>query len=555
MTAHVATVSVEAAVDQLVRLGIGSATFTDHVKQVAERHGVTERTVYRWLAARPANTTDDQAAAASVDDAETVDELIHGHGEPEPVSVPSRRSRFEIDTLHLAVYAHCRDAHTTWSLLTQKGIVDVSYPTFMRAIQRTDPARVAGALEGYQGLVRNRQYLRRVAPHRNHTLHADHTDADVWVIADHRSSTPIRPGLTVTTDGYSGLIHAFLWPTRPTGEMVAAALIETAAKHDYHGITLGGVPEQLVVDNGGENLAGVVTDAAKSLGWIISPSAPYSSWMNGKAERAVQLVNDRLSARAPGYLHGGATRERQRRFVANLRKDADPERMWSMATLQAALTEVVDEINTTIRVERLGGMTRLEAYAADPTEQRFVSEAELRDAMLTPSKHTYMVTKSGIQFAKAHYVLPGAHVGKRYRIRHPPAGRDFIEVFTKDDEYVGRAWRVDRLSEQEHRAFMDARSEVERENRAITAGAVHFRNRVAASAKRLDTLTGDTDLDADTDDVVLPDPVPAPKRGRKRRTKPNTGKDNTAKATEPALTDSLDLGALTEMFGDTLPGE
>lgn len=325
--------------------------------------------------------------------------------------------------------------------------------------------------------------------------------------------------------------------------MVAAALVETAAKHDYHGVTLGGVPEQLVVDNGGENLAGVITGAAKRLGWIVSPAPPYSSRMNGKAERAVQLVNSRLSARAPDYLHGGTTRERQRRFVANTFKDADPDRLWSMATLQAALTEVVDEINTTIRVDRLGGMSRLEAYAADPTEQRFVSDAELRDAMLTPSKDTYMVTKSGIHFDKGHYVVPDGHVGKRYRIRHLPAGRDFIEVFTKVDEHVGRAWRVDRLPKQERRALMAERADVERENRAITAGAVHIRDRTAASAKRLAALTGDTDTGAD--DVVLPDPVPRRKRARKRH----------EKLVEPELTDSLDLGALTEKFGDTLPGE
>lgn len=109
------------------------------------------------------------------------------------------------------------------------------------------------------------------APHRNHSLHADHTEADVWVIADHRSLTAIRPHLTVTVDGYSGLIRAYLWPSRPTGEKVAATLVETAAKSDYYGVTLGGNPEQLIVDNGGENLAGVVADAARRLGWIISP--------------------------------------------------------------------------------------------------------------------------------------------------------------------------------------------------------------------------------------------------------------------------------------------
>lgn len=446
MTAQVPDDVVASAVDQLLRLGVGSSAFVAHVRQVAETHGVSERTVYRWVAGRQSPEAARRTARTRPTD-EEVDRIVTAH-RPEPAADPQPgRSRFEVDTMHLTVYAHSMDARTAWRTLRDKGLVDVSYPTFMRALCRTDPARVAGAVEGFPGVIRNRQYLRYTAPHRNHTMHADHTQADVWVLADHRARTAIRPHLTVTVDAYSGLLTGQLWDHQPTGEDVAAALAESAMKRDYHGVTVGGLPELLRVDNGGENLAAIITDGARRFGWIVDPVMPYSSWQNGKAERAIQLVNNALSSRAPGAIHAGVTREKKRRYVTDTKESVDPDRLWTMYTLRAALDEVIDHLNTTVPVQRLGGMTRLEAYAADPTAQRFLSDVELRTAMLRTAKRTYRATKTGIHFDKGQYVGVGLHVGRAYTIRHLPQGRDFIEVFTEDGKHVARAWRVDRLPE------------------------------------------------------------------------------------------------------------
>lgn len=548
MTSHVAKDAIQAAVEQLHRLGIGSTLFTAHVRQVAARFNVDERTVYRWVASQPSLPATEPITSASFD--EEANDIIAAHEAMmlETASdSPRQGGRFEIDSLHLTVYAHCRDGHTAWRTLHDKGLVDVSYPTFMRALSRANPALVAGALEGFPGVVRNRQYLQYRAPHRNHTFHADHTPADVWVLPDHRTTSAIRPHVTVVTDGYSGLVSAFLWASHPTGEDVAAALAETASRRDYCGVTIGGIPEQLVVDNGAENLAGIITAGARQLGWIVAPVVPYSSWQNGKAERAIQLVNNGLSNRAPGAIHGGKTRDNKRWFAAASMNKVDPERLWTMDTLRAALNEVVDHINTELPVRRLGGMTRLQAYAADPTEQRFVSPVELRSAMLSTAKRTYRATKNGIHFDKGQYVAAGLHVGRSYRIRHLPHGRDFIEVFTEDEEHVTTAWRVDRIPEQERFRLLAERGRVERDAKAIATGVIQWRDRVAAAGNALTALADDSDAPIDV--VVPPERVKPPRAKRKRR----------SRATEPqppvAEADGLDVTGLTELFGDTLPAE
>lgn len=254
-------------------------------------------------------------------------------------------------------------------------------------------------------------------------------------------------------------------------------------------------------------------------------------------------MNSRLCNRAPGALHAGTTREKKRRFVASTRDSADPDRLWTLQALRLALTEVVDEINTTVQVRRLGGATRLDAYAADPTAQRFVSDTELRAAMLVPSKGTYRATKNGIYFDREQYVGVGLHVGSSYQVRHLPNERDFIEVFTPDGkDHVARAWRSDRMPEKERLGLLAERARVERENRAVEAGAIHFRDRVAAAGKALAAAAGH---DPDTD--VPPEHARPTARSRARSKRP---------ADTPAVMsvdDGFDVDALTDLYGDTLP--
>lgn len=507
MTAKITRTKRAAAVRSILRLAVDGTVPTSVVRRVASMHGVSTRTVYRWLndpSLREENVSDD---------------------------VP-RADRFDIDTLHLTVLAQEQDIRSTVDALRRAGEYDGSYQTFARALARVSPDRVAGALEGFQGMVRNRVYLTQQAPHKNHTWHMDHTKADVWVVSDHRTATPIRPYLTTITDAATGLIHAFLWKNPVNAESVAAALAETATAHDYYGVRVSGVPEQVVFDNAAEHFTSSILKGATSLGIITNPTTPYSSWQNGKAERSIGLVNHRLTARAPGAIHAGTTREGASRHTARTPKKIDPASTLSWNGLLAILDEVVTELNTQVRVERLGNRTRLEAYATDPTEAREFSDVELRHVMLPTAKDSYRATKSGIHFEKGQYVAAELHVGRNYQIRHLPRGRDFIEVFTLDGKHVTRAWRSDVIPKKERLALLASRARNEREYQAIEAGVQDYRRRVAAALREAipDDPTNDDTLSPDHDSVPVTPRVPQPKRSQA----PN-------------------LGVLADMFGSTLP--
>lgn len=467
-------------VQQLLRIGGGQPPSGAHVKAVAERHGVAVRSVYRWLA--------DPAFAQ------------------EAVPEPRSRSRFEIDVNHLTVIADEQNYFTAWERMRAAGVVDCSYQTFARALHdRTDPALVRAALDGMKGLVNNRLYLSWLPPHRNHTFHLDHTQMDLWVWPSHKERLPVRPYVTVVTDGATGLIHAVPWYTDVNGDMVAAALAEATIEREYYGVLVGGCPEQVILDNAAAHFGPAMRAGVERLGWILAPTGSYSSWQNGKAERTIEILNDRLSRRAPGSTNAGTTRTGANRHAAPLPRDIKKDEVFSRRTFEAVLQQVVDEVNTTIKMDRHGGRTRLEAYAADPTERRPLTPSVARLSMLTSGLRTVKVTKNGLQFEKRHYLATFLEYGRRYLIRYLPTVRTFVEVFDEQGEYLGQALWQEALTPEDRSEFLKHRAEQEKQARAIEAGTQAHRRHMAAVLNN--------ELDYGEDDEDEPDRVEAAPSG------------------------------------------
>lgn len=457
-----------AIVCQLRRLGGGGRPLGAHVRAVAERYDVSVKTVYHWL-------NDPRFAS---------DEC--------PELSPTRR-RFEITTEHLAVVAQEQNMFTAWEKMRDAGLLQCSYDTFARAMrERTDPTLVAAALQGYEGLTNNRLYLKWVPPHRCHTYHVDHTKLDLWVFPSHKHRTPIRPHITVVVDGATGLMHAVPWTGDVNGDMIAAALVDAAVEKNYYGVPVGGVPEQVIFDNAAAHFGPAMRAGVERLGWIPAPTAAYSSWQNGKAERAIGLLNQRLSNRAPGATNAGTTRTGAQRHVARQPKDVHPDQVWGWKAFVLALQAEVDAINTTITVDRLGGLTRLEAYAADETERRPIAQAEASLAMLTSGDKTYTATKNGINFDGVDYVDSCLEYGRKYLIRYLPTQRDFINVRALNDEHVGFAYNAERLPKHRRDALMAQRARQERDAKAIEYGVqVHRRHLAAVDNAGVDYGTDD----------------------------------------------------------------
>ncbi|WP_081975423.1 DDE-type integrase/transposase/recombinase [Modestobacter caceresii] len=458
----------QAAVAQLRRLTAEGRPLGAHVKAVAAKWGVSPRAVYTWLK-----------------DSRLAD------GSPKP-----ERKRFEPTVEHLTVVAQEQDMQSAHGLLEEAGLVTCSYETFARAMrERTNPTLLAAALDGYPGLVNNRAYLSWTAPHRNHTWHLDHTIMDLWVWPSHKHRSPIKPQVTVVVDGYSSLLHAVPWKTPVNGDMVGAALVEFGTERDYLGVTVGGQPEQVVCDNAAQHFGPSMREGVERLGWILAPTAAYSSWQNGIAERALGLLNKRLANRAPGATKAGKIRTGASRHAARLPKDIKPEDVLGWSVFCDLLQDTVNEINTTIRMKK-HGRTRLDAFAADPTELRHLDLVEYRTSLMTSGDLTYMWTKNGLNFDGNSYFGTGLKYGHRYRIRYLPTNRDFIEVFDLDNEWICQATRADLMTREQVAPFLAERAETEREFQAIEKGVIHFRRQIAAGSQAGVTY-GDEDTSYD----------------------------------------------------------
>lgn len=460
-----------AIVQQVRRLGVDGCPLAGHVAEVARQHGVSPKSVYRWLK--------DPAFAGD-----------------EPPRRGPRQGRFDVELEHLTVVADEQSRARAYRKMVKAGLVDCSYSSFTRAMrERTDPTLVRAALDGWSGLVNNRVYLSWTPPHRNHTFHLDHTKLDLWVWPSHRHGEPVRPYVTVVVDGYSGLIHAVPWLRDVDGDMVAAALADATVTRDYYGVTVGGLPEQVMLDNAAQHFGPSMRQAVLNLGWVLAPTAAYSSWQNGKAERAIGLLNQHLSNRAPGATNAGTNRKGTSRHFSGQVKDLKPDDIWTATAFKTALQAVVDEINTTFEMDRHGGLTRLQAYAADPTEQRLMDASAVRMAMLSSDHNTYKVNKNGLPFEREHYVGKDLKFGRRYVVRYLPHNRTFIEVFdAATGEYAGQCRKVNSMSADERQEFMAARAEQEKQARAIEAGTQAYR-RHRAAADNAQVLYGHEETD------------------------------------------------------------
>lgn len=330
-------------------------------------------------------------------------------------------------------------------------------------------------------------------PHRNHTWHIDATQADVYVWPSHKETLPIRPWVYVVVDGATSLTGLFPFKARPNADAVAAVLTEMSVERSMHGVTVGGIPEQIVCDNAAEHFARTMQQAALHLGWVLGPTTPYSPWQNGKAERALGLMNQKLAAKLPGALYNGTRRDGSPRQVAGLPADIKPGDVLAWHSFTTLLTMFTDQLNTSYPLRRLGGRTRLQAFAEDATELRHVSPEQIRSAMMLAAK-PHACNKDGFSFRSQVYTPVPVHgsdsgeksarpfkVGTYYQLRYLPTNESFIELYELGGTYVGQAVQAHAVTKEQKDLLMLDRARQERVTRAIEAGAIEHGRHLAAT--------------------------------------------------------------------------
>ena len=361
------------------------------VRDAADRLGVGERTVWRWIAkGGPPQRRPPSSHRVELDD-ELRDAYVRLRGNVAAVWREQRELRHDVAPLRTLQAAFARELR---------------------------PAERASAKRGEAGRREHGLYLRYEAPHRNAVWQADHKQLPVLVVAA-VGRRPRRPWVTLFIDDYSRAIMGWAISLQPSSAEVLAALRDALVVQPGRG-PLGGVPGRLRWDHGLEFAAGAVEHTALALGVDVDPATPYAPHEKGKIERLHRTIAETFIATLPGYTDG------PRDVRGRLEDSGD---LLLLGQLVEAFAGWVLAYNGERPHRSLGGLTPEQRFTADPTPLRLVAPEHAR-ALLT-ARRSAMVRRDGIHHGGLAYIAVELTelVGETVEIAFAPHDQRSIEVY------------------------------------------------------------------------------------------------------------------------------
>ncbi|WP_373432376.1 Mu transposase C-terminal domain-containing protein [Streptomyces afghaniensis] len=472
---------------RLLALRAGKKLTAGHVRVAADALGVSERTVWRWLAAAQS----DETAAA----------------------YPGARSRVDA---RFTVTPELRGLLALW-----KGNVRaVHRELVLRAARQSPPADAPSLTTLHRAIRRDLTpgeraarkhdvFLARPRGWRNQAWETDHMQVPVLVDVDGK---PRRPWITWFTDcATNGITGVAVTPVHPSRESVLAALRSAVLREDPYG-PFGGLPQKVRVDRGKDFLSRTVTAAFDLLDVTVEDLPAYTPHLKGTVEGLNRAVEPMLLAALPGYA-------RQPRPGKRASRPKD-EVLLGFEDFTARLLDWTRWWNTEHRPEPLRGRTPLQAWQDDPTPLRDVPTVDLWTFTLEDAGTRTLITR-GVRFRRRDYVgawMTG-QAGIRVRVRFMPHHDHRIEVYhAATGRYLGPAGLADQATEEQVRAVRRARSARSRRLKKDLEASQRERYAAvtqAAPPRRLGALTGaqaDAELaqSASTglSQLALPDVIP-----------------------------------------------
>ncbi|WOT32651.1 Mu transposase C-terminal domain-containing protein [Streptomyces coeruleorubidus] len=482
------------AVRRLLALRAGKELTAGHVRVAADALGVSERTVWRWLAAAES----DETAAAS------------------PGARP-QGTGFTITPEVRALLAlwkgNVRAVHRELVLRAARQFPPADAPsltTLHRAIRRDlTPGERAGLAGGERAARKHDVFLARPRGWRNQVWESDHMQAPLLVDVEGKAR---RPWITWFTDCATNAITGVaVTPVHPSRESVLAALRSAVLREDPYG-PFGGLPQKVRVDRGKDFLSRTVTAAFDLLDVTVEDLPAYTPHLKGTVEGLNRTVEPMLLAALPGYAHQPRPGKRSSR-------PAD-EVLLGFEDFTARLLAWTLWWNTEHRPAPLRGKTPLEAWQDDPTPLRDVPATDLWT--FTPEDAgTRTLTTRGIRFRRRDYVGPWmtGQAGIHVRVRFMPHHDHRIEVYhAATGRYLGPADLADQATDEQISAVRRARAARSRRLKKDLEASQRERYAAVTQAeppRRLGALTGaqaDAELaqSAGTalSQLALPDVIP-----------------------------------------------
>jgi putative transposase len=353
----------------------------------------------------------------------------------------------------LTVVAATDTVKQAWRRLVGDGTVSVGYAQFTRQLDRYLPPAVKAGLtgDGREDYLYSSIYCSDTVPLRNTRWQADAQEVPVWVRGDN-GETPFKPyQVTFIDDATRMVTGTVLVPGRPNRFDVIAALAMAIRGYTApDGTFVGGIPDTIRWDNGGEFLNAEVTDACVRLGIGPRPASPYAGWHKGKIERWHETIQNELYSELPGASDGPVS------FTGQQPWRGAADRFLTFSALTTRALEWVRAYNHD-RPHSALGTTPFQAWRED-TAPVTVARAEQLHPMMLKLPRPRTVNKDGISYKGIKFQSPAlaAYRKRTVTVRVLPHVYDTIAVFD-GDTFVCDAVPAQRLSADDRRRLVRAR--------------------------------------------------------------------------------------------------
>ncbi|MGB1583905.1 MAG: Mu transposase C-terminal domain-containing protein [Solirubrobacterales bacterium] len=341
---------------------------------------------------------------------------------------PSRkRPNYQLNENDIdAFYLASGDAANAFVMLNRSpGPTPPSLSTYRRAIRRElSEAEIAGARHGARAVRQKQIALHGKTYRRNERWEADHKRLEIEVIPPGHTQ-PSIPWVTWLIDVGTRYIGGWAISLRPTRGEVLSIIRQGVESRPEKG-PLHGVPDTIVWDNGLEFTAKAVAQCAQMLGSYPFAVFPYSPEKKPMIERVNQTVEVELLKSLPFYTEG--PRKKDGTLYGG------PAGRISLQRFVLEFREWVDYYNFERPHSGIGGQSPLEAWKADPTPLRTVSEADLH--RLTLERQLKVVSHDGGVHVNTHvFTHPklSRFTGRKVEVGMLPHDYSLAEIFVADE--------------------------------------------------------------------------------------------------------------------------
>ncbi|WP_265935527.1 Mu transposase C-terminal domain-containing protein [Actinacidiphila bryophytorum] len=418
---------------RLVALDGRGELSSGHVRLAASAAGVSERTVWNWLAVARREGRLGRRARAGFVVTPKVRALLALWGG-------------NVSAVHRELVARAGGEGD------RGGVPSLS--ALHRAVVRDVPAGERAGWKGGEVAARAFDvYGRRPARWRNACWEGDHKRVPVRVGVEGEA---LCPWITWFIDCATKVICGVaVTPHPPSRDGVLAALRAGLGGEFSYGPAYG-LPSLVRVDRGKEFLCATVTRALGAFAVPVHPLPAYTPHLKGTIEQLNDAVEEMLLVSLPGYT-------RRARPADGRAAAAGEERLLTFEAFVGVLLEWVGWWNAEHHPAGLpGGVTPAQAWEADPTPVEEVVQGALVFFALEDDGRTRKVTTGGVRWRCRAYIAPWmvGRVGMPVRLRFLPHDDSCIEVFDAGEpsRHLGTAYLAEQATPQQRAALRAART-------------------------------------------------------------------------------------------------